>query len=119
MGVRSVNGQDVTVLLSASAARAPASRPNAAEATGKTAPEVREKPRADEERAVRAASTVQSNPAMQRAGTRLRIDEASKQIVAQIMNQNNEVIKQIPPEEALKIAARFREICGKLFDEKV
>jgi uncharacterized FlaG/YvyC family protein len=119
MGVRSVNGQDATVLLSASAARAPASRPNASEATDGTAPEVREKSRADEERAVRAASTVQSNPAMQRSGTRLRIDEASKQIVAQIMNQNNEVIKQIPPEEALKIAARFREICGKLFDEKV
>jgi uncharacterized FlaG/YvyC family protein len=119
MGVRSVNGQDAAVLLAASAARAPASRPNAAEATEKAAPEVREKPRAGEERAVQAASTVQSNPAMQRSGTRLRIDEASKRIVAQIMNQNNEVIKQIPPEEALKIAARFREICGKLFDQKV
>jgi uncharacterized FlaG/YvyC family protein len=119
MGVRSVNGQDVTVLLSASAARAPASRPNAAEAIGKAASEVREKSRADEERAVQAASAAQSNPAMQRSGTRLRIDEASKQIVAQIVNKNNEVIKQIPPEEALKIAARFREICGKLFDEKV
>ena len=119
MGVRSVNGQDLTVLLSASAARAPASRPNAAEATQQTAPEVREKSRADEERAVQAANTVQGNPAMQRSGTRLRIDEASKQIVAQIVNKNNEVIKQIPPEEALKIAARFREVCGKLFNETV
>jgi len=119
MGVRSVNGQDVTVLLSASAARAPASRPKAAEASEKTAPEARGKLRAGEERAERAASAVQSNPAMQRSGTRLRVDQASKRIVAQIMNQNNEVIKQIPPEEALKIAARFREICGKLFDQKV
>ena len=119
MGVRSVNGQDAAVLFAVSAARAPASRPNAAEATGKAAPEVREKPRASEERAVQAASTVQSNPAMQRSGTRLRIDEASKRIVAQIMGQNNEVIRQIPPEEVLRIAARFREICGKLFDQKV
>jgi uncharacterized FlaG/YvyC family protein len=101
MGVRSVSGQDAAVLLPASAARAPASRLSASEATGKI------------------ASTVQSDPAKQRSGTRLRVDEASKQIVAQIMNQNNEVIKQIPPEEALKIAARFREICGKLFDQKV
>jgi len=55
----------------------------------------------------------------QRTGTRLRIDEASKRIVAQIVDENNEVIKQIPPEEILKIAARFREISGKMFDRKV
>ena len=119
MGVRSVNGQDAAVLLPASAVRAPASRQNASEATGKTAPEIREKTRTGEERTERAASTAQSDPAKQRAGTRLRVDEASKRIVAQIMNQNNEVMKQIPPEEALKIAARFTQVCGKLFDQKV
>ena len=55
----------------------------------------------------------------QRTGTRLRIDEASKRIVAQIVNEDNEVTKQIPPEELLRIAARSREISGKLFDRKV
>ena len=119
MGVRSVNGQDAAVLLPSSAARAPASRLNASEATGKTAPVIREKARAGEERAERAAGTVQSDPAKQRSGTRLLVDEASKRIVAQIMNQNNEVMKQIPPEEALRIAARISKICGNLFDQKV
>ena len=49
----------------------------------------------------------------------LLASQASKRIVAQIVDENNEVIKQIPPEEMLKIAARFREISGKLFDRKV
>jgi uncharacterized FlaG/YvyC family protein len=119
MGVRSVNGQDAAVLLPVSAARAPASRVNASEATGKTTPEMREVARMGEERTKQVAGTTQGDPAEQRSEIRLRVDEASKQIVAQIMNQNNEVIKQIPPEDALKIAARFREICGKLFDQKV
>ena len=119
MGVRSVASQDPSVLLSASAARAPASRPNAAEAPEKAALEARGKLHAGKERVEKAASTVQDSPTVQRSGTRLRIDQASKRVIAQIMDQNNQVIKQSPPEEALKIAARFREICGRLFDEKV
>ncbi len=55
----------------------------------------------------------------QRSGTRLRFDENSNQVITQIVDQNNEVIKQIPPEEMLKIAARFNELRGKLFDESV
>ena len=53
----------------------------------------------------------------ERAGTRLRIDATTKQVVAQIVGRHNNVIKQIPPEEALKIAARIRELHGQLFDE--
>ncbi|MFY9451866.1 MAG: flagellar protein FlaG [Bacillota bacterium] len=30
-----------------------------------------------------------------------------------------EVIKQIPPEDMLKIAAKFQEFIGLIFDEKV
>lgn len=55
----------------------------------------------------------------QRSGTRLRFDENSQRVVTQIVDQNNEVIKQIPPEEMLRIAARFNELRGKLFDESV
>jgi uncharacterized FlaG/YvyC family protein len=55
-----------------------------------------------------------------RAATpRLRIDKSSNRVVAQMVNENNEVIKQIPPEELLRIAAKFRDFQGLLFDESV
>lgn len=54
-----------------------------------------------------------------RSGTRFRIDDATERIVVQILNANNEVIRQLPPEEALRIAARFREVTGLLFDRQI
>jgi uncharacterized FlaG/YvyC family protein len=53
----------------------------------------------------------------ERTGTRLRFDEDSKRIVAQIVNEANEVIRQVPPEEVLRIAAKLRRLQGILFDE--
>jgi len=58
------------------------------------------------------------NLGLRQTETRLRIDEGTKRIVAQIVNEDHEVIKQIPPEELLRIAARFRDLQGKLFDRK-
>ncbi len=54
-----------------------------------------------------------------RAGTRLRLDKATDRVIAQIVNQNIEVIRQIPPEEALRIAARFRDVVGLIFDQRI
>ena len=54
--------------------------------------------------------------ARKRAGTRLRIDEATERIVAQIIGPENEVIRQIPPEEQLRIIAKTRSLLGLLFD---
>ena len=51
--------------------------------------------------------------------TKYHIDESSHRIVAQILNENREVIRQLPPEELLEIAARFREVQGILFDKSV
>jgi uncharacterized FlaG/YvyC family protein len=48
----------------------------------------------------------------------LHFDEASKRVIAQIVDGNNEVIKQIPPEALLRIAARLREVQGRMFDRK-
>lgn len=118
MGVRSVSGQDAVVLLRDTAVRAPASRTGFSAATGKGAPELERSPAAGES-TERATSAARNDAANKAAGTRLRIDGDSKQVVAQIVNSSNEVIKQIPPEEVLKIAAQFRELCGKLFDETV
>ena len=50
--------------------------------------------------------------------TRLRLDEESNQIVAQFLDENNEVIRQVPPQELLDITARFNRLEGLLFDEQ-
>lgn len=52
-------------------------------------------------------------------GVRLQVDESVDRVIAQIVNENNEVIKQIPPEEAVRVFARFREITGLLFDIEI
>lgn len=51
-------------------------------------------------------------------GTRFRAGEPPYRLIAQIVDANNEVIKEIPPKEVLRIAARFRRLVGLLFDEK-
>lgn len=50
---------------------------------------------------------------------RLRIDEATQRIVAQVLDANNEVVRQIPPEAVLQLSARFAELRGALFDQSV
>lgn len=52
-------------------------------------------------------------------GLRLRIEESTNRVIAEIVNENNEVIKQLPPEEALRAAARFREAVGLIFDQQI
>jgi len=47
----------------------------------------------------------------------LRVDDDSGQIVTRIVDRRSqEVIKQIPPTELLKIASRLRAFVGLLFD---
>lgn len=67
----------------------------------------------------RAASAISMLPQRSEpAGAIIRIDEATNRWVAQLVDENNEVIRQIPPEELLKIAAKFRRLQGLLFDER-
>lgn len=54
----------------------------------------------------------------QPAGARIRMDRATNRVVTQVLNESNQVIRQIPPEELLRIMARFRELQGLLFDER-
>lgn len=49
-------------------------------------------------------------------GIRLRVDETTRRIVAQILDANDQVIRQIPPEELLELAANVAELRGILFD---
>lgn len=56
--------------------------------------------------------------AMVTHSTRLSVDPATDRIVAQIVDANNEVVRQVPPEELLQILAKSREIQGLLFNRK-
>lgn len=53
------------------------------------------------------------------SGSRIHVDEATDQFVVEIVNLKNEVIRQIPPEEALRLTVLFRKITGIIFDQKV
>ena len=112
MGVGSVNGPGFSPLADP-AARAPSPQSRPVEKPARASPEPEEKP----VQQPAEAPKIRAGPP--RTGTRVRIDKASKQIVAQIVGENNEIIKQIPPEEMLEIAAKFRDLQGKLFDIKV
>ncbi|MBX7259667.1 MAG: flagellar protein FlaG [Candidatus Hydrogenedentes bacterium] len=110
MGVPSVTGQELRALATPSVARTPSggAPESAPKEAARVAPVSPQPTQAD------AASSVES--AVQRGGTRLRVDDGTKRIVAQILDENREVIKQIPPEDLLQIAARLRQLEGLLFD---
>jgi flagellar protein FlaG len=65
----------------------------------------------------KAASALQNTDKV-RSSANIYHDDITNQFVVEIFNANNEEIKQIPSEDALKIAARFREATGLLFDQQ-
>jgi hypothetical protein len=67
----------------------------------------------------RPEATALVKPGPKRAGMRLSVDAQINRIVAKIVDETNQVIKQIPPEELLKIIAQAREIRARMFDELV
>ena len=50
--------------------------------------------------------------------TRFRIDEESNRVVAQILDENNEVVRQIPPEALLELSTRISRLEGLLFNRE-
>jgi len=119
MGVSSVNATDSAVRLASLQTAPPSpSRSRTAEAPGSATPKRRDDPGTGEDQVQRSEQkTDGERPAVQQRGVRLRVDEASKRVVAQIVGADNEVIKQIPPEEVLEIASKFRDLQGILFDQ--
>jgi len=53
-----------------------------------------------------------------RSGSRVHIDEETNQVVVEIVNSENEVIRQIPIEEALRLDILFKKITGLIFDQQ-
>jgi uncharacterized FlaG/YvyC family protein len=63
-----------------------------------------------------AAKDAEIRPVLAQHEVRLRVDNESKQVIAQLVDETNTVIKQIPPQALLDIAARFRKVNGLIFD---
>lgn len=109
MGVNSVDGLDRAVQARVYAAPAPLLR----------TPEAAQKPK--EEQVQPADLTAKKGPApdiVSTSSTRIRVDKESNRIVTQIIDENNEVIRQTPPKELLELSARFKKLQGLLFDER-
>ena len=121
MDINGVSPKAVLLPQSSPVVRDPAPVSRAAADPKRVAPPVRDNPEpVIEEQAPAALDQIVARAAAKaRGGTRLRLDDATEQVVAQIVNTNNEVIRQIPPEEALRIAARFRQVTGLIFDQQV
>ena len=114
MGVPSISGNEPPAPVPASGTRMPLPRSQDTVPTEST-PERRKRPEHGQDTASQAMRHV--DPPVRRAGTRLRVDDASKRIVTQIVNEHNEVLRQIPPEELLKVLAQVRRLQGLLLDE--
>ncbi len=117
MGVPSVTGQEFHTLTPPSMARTPSG--GVPETTPKEA--IQTYPDASRPGKVDAkdAKKVESSPLIQRTETRMHVDEATKRIVTQIVDENNQVIRQIPPQELLDLAAHMQQLEGLLFDRNV
>lgn len=71
-----------------------------------------------EEQTSEPARSVNRLTRPQASSTRLRVDEATQRIVTQFVDESNNVVRQIPVEELLKISAQFRRLEGLLFDKE-
>ena len=89
----------------------PTATPEPVEKPEKTAPE---RPKVDvvqlsQQSQVKATENplVADNHQNIRSGTQVFHDNGTNRFVIKFMNESNEVIRQLPPEEALRIASRF------------
>ncbi len=118
MGVQNVSGESLHVLVSASLAQSPHQRPP--EAAQETAvPPKPQHPKPSEEQRQRVEQQrATAQPVVQGGGVRLHVDPRTDRIVAEILDADDNVIKQIPPEELLELVASMRAIQGLLFDQE-
>lgn len=68
----------------------------------------------------RIAEAIDSYVQSMQRGLKIRVHEGTGNIMVQVTSHNgSKVIREIPPEELLDLAARMEELAGTLFDEKV
>jgi uncharacterized FlaG/YvyC family protein len=119
MGVQSIAGQGAQMPDPGLVAQTPPSRDGPESAPTREAQSAPVPVRIEAPKAPEASKPIEPHPAPQRGGTRMRVDSATKRLVTQIVDEMDQVIKQIPPEELLRIVARTRDLQALLFDERV
>ena len=68
---------------------------------------------------VKAVDRLNKTSDLYNQGFRFKIDDGTKKLVVQIVNQDSgEVIKQIPPQEALDMEAQISKMVGLIVDKK-
>jgi len=110
MGVSSISNQDLRTVAVPASARTPyvsEKMPQEADSKVKYA------------ESAQILQTADAEPLANTTNIRLRFDKETNRIIAQIVDENNEVVRQVPPEEVLRIAAKTRRMLGLLFDETV
>lgn len=117
MRVESGNGQELNALPQSRTTRSPAPQREAGvPARPPSAP--KPEPAPEMEQAERVARNAALSEALRDSKPRMRVDSETSRIVTQLVNKNNEVVRQIPPQELLDIAARFRRLQAVLFDKR-
>jgi len=106
MGLDAINGSTLRV----SDSPRPSSALPAAGAAGADAP----RSRPEVQGVPRRIGVQQQLP----PNTRFRIDKESNRVVAQILDENDEVVRQIPPEALLKLSSRISRLEGLLFNQE-
>jgi len=117
MKIQGVDGSGAAAALRVNAQRAPAPHSRAAETATDRVSVERQGTAPSEEQVPRAAPSAESPALPQYARPRMRRDEESGQIITSIVGRDGTVIKEIPPEELRKLAARVRQLKGLFFDE--
>ena len=75
--------------------------------------------RQDQGQVLPAASDTRNDALPASAGPRLRVDPASKKIVAQFVDEHGEVVRQVPPEALMELASAFDNVEGMFLDERM
>lgn len=118
MGINSINGQIPAVLNPMNATRVPAPQIRASEGASEANLKSQQPQEPKKEQVKQAAKPVeQEMPGINANVPRFTIHGDTKQVIAQIVDEHNKVVRQIPPEDLLRVAARMRKLEGLLFDK--
>ena len=120
MAVASVTSPDRAVLARVYAAPAPQLRTTEAAKGGVQTKPAASRPNEEQVQPVKSpAKPAEPAADITAQATRYRVDKDSKRIVTQLIGQNNEVVRQIPPQDQLDISAKMKRLQGLLFDQRV
>ena len=118
MEVNNIQAPDPGALLRSNAA-APGPHARAPDEPETARPAARDHVSPSEEQVQRTAPDTQTTVRIDAAHPRIRIDEQRNRVITQLVDENDEVIRQIPPEELLRVADQLRKLQGILFDEQI